>query len=495
MKHQVNRRSLLRGAVTGALAVGFSQAAGGWLTAAAASDHSGVSWAPRFDGTLETAPDVLAGFATDFGALRSGTPRAVLRPGSVDDVVTAVRFARSHRLKIAMNGQSGTGTDRESHSNYGQAHVPGGISIDARRLNRIHRIESGFAVVDAGVTWSELTAAALAQGRTPPALPDYLHLTIGGTISVGGIGGTVQKHGLLCDTVEEVDVVTGTGELVTASLHRNRSLFLSVLAGGGQCGLIVRARVKLVPAPASAVVFSLFYDDLATYQADAERLVADGRFSHQAGEIVAKPDGSGWRYKLEAGRYYTGVEPDQAALLSGLRDERAELEMVRLGYRDWVTRLDGYEVFLKEGGYWEQPKPWFSMVLPASRTRQFVTAVVRELTPEDLGVGFAGFYPFPTARLTRPLFAKPSGPTAYLFDLLRFPFPGDTGIDRMLAQNRRLYDLGVSLGAKRYLVGAIPNMTGVDWQRHFGAHWSDFRAAKHHYDPDLILTPGQGFFA
>jgi FAD/FMN-containing dehydrogenase len=110
-------------------------------------------------------------------------------------------------------------------------------------------------------------------------------------------------------------------------------------------------------------------------------------------------------------------------------------------------------------------------------------------------VGFAGLYPFPTAKLTRPLFAKPTESVAYLVDLLRFPFPGETGIDRMLAQNRRLYDLAVSLGGKRYLVGAIPNMTGEDWRRHFGGNWSTFRSAKYTYDPDLVLTPGQGIFA
>ncbi|QSB16774.1 FAD-binding protein [Natronosporangium hydrolyticum] len=496
MSNHVNRRTLFKGAAAGALAVGFSQAAGGWLTAAAAAGRTDVAWAPPFDGHLETAPEVLESFSHDFGRLTTpGTPRAVLRPGSVDDIVKAVRFTRQNRLTIAMNGQSGTGTDLESHSNYGQAAVPDGISIDARELNQIHQIDADSAVVDAGVTWAELAQATLAHGKTPPALPDYLHLTVGGTISVGGIGGTVHQHGLLCDTVDEIEIVTGTGRLLTASLSRNPALFLAALGGGGQVGLIVRARVKLVPAKPNIIVFNLFYNDLAAYCADAEKLAHEGRFDHQSGEIVRTLDDTSWRYKVEAGVYFDGDPPDQEHLLRGLNDEQAEREVAQMPYAQWIFRIDPYEDFLKDNGFWEQPKPWFSMVLPATRTQQYISAVVDELVPEDLGAGFAGFYPFPVSKLTRPMFAKPIQRTAYLFDLLRFPVPGDPGIDRMMDQNRRLYDLGVSLGGKRYLVGAIPDMTTSDWRRHFGLLWPGFRAAKFVYDPANILTPGQGFFS
>ena len=363
-------------------------------------------------------------------------------------------------------------------------------------LSKIHQINATTAVVDAGVTWAQLTDAALAQGRSPVGLTDYLHLSVGGTISVGGIGGTVQKFGLLCDTVEEIQIVTGRGDLLTASPSERASLFFAALAGGGQVGIIVRAKVKLIAAPTRAKVMNLFYNDLTAYLSDQEKILNDGRFSHQEGEIVRKPDDSGWRYKIEAVSYYTAANPpNQNALLSGLRDDRASAQFDDLPYRDWLFRLDPFEEFLKAENYWNQPKPWLSLVLPASQTRAFITSVVGELTTADLGAGFCGLYPFKTSKLTRPLFALPHEPTAYLFDLLRFPFPGDPGIADMLAQNRRLYDRGVAIGAKRYLVGAIPNMTRGDWKRHFGVLYEPFAAAKRILDPDNVLTPGQGFFA
>lgn len=494
MDNQMTRRTALRGLVAGAVVVGWSAADQSWLTEASAATRGGWRPVPALDGTLEMSR--AAGFATDFGNLISATPRAVLRPGSVDDIVKMVQYARQNRLKIAMNGQSGTGADLESHSNYGQALVGGGIAIDSRGLSHIHQITATSAVVDAGVTWAQLTDAALAQGRSPVGLTDYLHLSVGGTISVGGIGGTVQKYGLLCDTVEEIQIVTGKGELVTASARDRAPLFFAALAGGGQVGIIVRAKVKLIAAPTRAKVMNLFYNDLATYLSDQEKILNDGRFSHQEGEVVRKPDDSGWRYKIEAVTYYTPpATPDQNALLAGLRDDRASAAFDDLPYRDWLFRLDPFEAFLKAEGFWDQPKPWLSLVLPASKARSFISSVVAELTTADLGVGFCGLYPFKTSKLTRPLFVAPDEPTVYLFDLLRFPFPGDPGIAGMLAQNRRLYDRGVAIGAKRYLVGAIPGMTRTDWKRHFGALYDPFAAAKRAFDPDNVLTPGQGFFA
>jgi cytokinin dehydrogenase len=497
MNRQTNvsltRRNILKRITVGAAVVGWSTASGSWATAGA--DTAGVVELPRLDGTLLTAPEALARFGKDFGNLVTGAPQAVLRPGSVWDIVEMVRYARVNGLKIAMNGQGGTAGDLESHSNYGQASVPGGISIDAKGLSRIHSIGTTSAWVDAGVTWAELMDAALAKGKMPPSHTDYQHLSIGGTLSVGGIGGQVQKHGLQIDTVSEIEIVTGRGYLVRASATERPDLFHAALGGGGQVGIITKARIKLIPAPVRVALFSLYYDDPAVYFADQEKLLRDGRFDYQLGGPVRNAEDTGWRYLIDAVAYHDGTPPDRATLLAGLRDDRASATFNDLPVRDWVFRLDPFEAAMKEAGIWSQPHPWFSVVLPRSTVAEFTRRVMAELTAADLGVGFAFVYPFVTSKLTRPMFKAPNEPVVYLFDLLRLPFPDDPGVPGMLDQNRRFYDLAVSLGGKRYLVGAIPGMTRQEWRTHFGADWQRLVAAKDCYDPDHVLTPGQGFFA
>ncbi|MFE2106322.1 FAD-binding protein [Kitasatospora sp. NPDC059463] len=498
------RRSVIVGAA--ATVVGWNTVGRSWAVGAAdagtaetpAGAPAGAADAtfaalPRLDGTLVADAGTLARFGGDFGHLVTSAPRAVLHPGSVGDVATLVAFAHRHRIPVAMNGQSGTGaTGLESHSSYGQAAARGGVAIDARALNRIVRITPGRAVVEAGVTWAQLTDAALAQGWMPPTLTDYLHLSVGGTLSVGGIGGGVQRYGFQTDTVESVDVVTGTGRLVTASASTNRELFEAVLGGGGQAGLIVRATLRLVRAHERALVLNLFYDDLADYLADQRKLMLERRFDLHVGDVSRNAAGTGWRYKVEGVVHYDGTAaPDRAALVRGLRCVAADTTFLDQTAREYAFRVDAFAGYLQSAGLWSQPKPWLSLFLPASTTEAFMREATALLTPEDLGAGLLLFYPFRTEVFTRPMTVMPEEPVGFHFDLLSFPFPGADHA-AALRRNRRLYDLAVSLGGKRYLIGAIPDVTRTEWRRHYGAQWGRAVAAKHRFDPAGILTPGQG---
>ena len=494
MRTELSRRKVLQGLAAGAAVVGWNPLRGGWVTAAEAG-RPGTRPVPRLDGVLATDPDTLAAFAGDFGRLVEASPWAVLRPGSVRDVVKMVGYARRNDLAIAVNGQGGPPDVRESHSNYGQATAPGGIAVDARSLATIHHIGETWADVDAGVTWAELVGAAAAHGRTPPVLTDFLHLSLGGTLSVGGTGGTMQRAGTQADNVVELQVVTGRGQLVTCSRARRPDLFDAVLAGAGQCGLIVRAKVRLVPAETDALVFNLFYDDLATYLADQVTVMQDGRFSYQEGHLEPRQDGPGWRFMMEVATYYTPpAEPDREGLLAGLSDDRAAAVVVDQPYLDWAFRLDPLVAQLVAGGFWDQPKPWLTLFLPGSATAGVVESLLAQLTPDQMGVGPVSLYPVDTTTITRPLFAVPDEPVAFQLNLLRFPFPGYPDVAGLLAQNRAFYDEAVASGGTRYVIGAVPDMTAADWRHHFGGRWDAFARAKRRFDPDGVLTPGQGIF-
>lgn len=489
----LSRRAMLRQVTVGAAVVGWSVASGSWALAGA--DTAGVVRVPPLDGTLTTAPDVVARFSTDFGNLVTAAPQAVLVPGSAQDIATMVRYACENGLSIAMNGQGTSGGETVSTSSYGQALAAGGIAIDAKGLSTIHSISPGSAWVDAGVTWGQLIDAALAQGLMPPAHAGYQHLSIGGTASVGGIGPQTSKYGLHIDTISEIEIVTGRGELVRAGATQRADLFNAALGGGGQVGIITKVRAALVPAPPRVATFSMFYDDLNTFLADQELLLGDGRFDAQTGLLVRNADDTAWQYRIDAAAYHdAATQPDRDALLAGLHDNRGAAQFDDFPMRDWIFRLDPLVASWRAGGFWNQPKPWLSMVIPASTVAEFAATAAAELTSAGLGAGFALLTAFSTAKLTRPLYMVPDEPVAYLFDFLRMPFPDDPGVPGMLEQNRRFFDLGVSLGAKRYLIGAVPGMTTEEWRRHFGSEWARLVAAKRRYDPGHVLTPGQGFF-
>ena len=145
----------------------------------------------------------------------------------------------------------------------------------------------------------------MAQGKTPPVLTDYLELSVGGTLIVGGVGGTTSAFGVQSDNVIDMEVVTGEGKKVTCSTSDNAGLFNAVRAGLGQLGVITKATLKLVAAPESVRRFLLVYPDLATMLRDERLLSADNRFDAMQGAIVAAP-GGGLAFRLDAAKNFNG---------------------------------------------------------------------------------------------------------------------------------------------------------------------------------------------
>ena len=102
------------------------------------------------------------------------------------------------------------------HSTHGQSLVDGGVVVDMAGLSSVQRVEPGYAVVDAGASWRTVLEATLPLGLTPPVLTDFLDLSVGGTLSLGGIGGTSHRHGAQVDFVNRL----GDEEAFLATLSR-----------------------------------------------------------------------------------------------------------------------------------------------------------------------------------------------------------------------------------------------------------------------------------
>lgn len=474
-----SRRTVLAGAAA-ATVVAFDPAGLGWLTTADAAPGTAVD-VPDFDGELVMDPASLAEAADDYGFMVHEQPRAVLRPGSVRDVVTLVRYANRHRIEVAMRGQG--------HSSFGQAQVRGGVVIDSRTQAAIHRIEADRVVLDTGVRWLDLVTATLAHGLTPPVFTDYIGMSVGGTLCVGGVGGASSHHGLQVDNVLELEVVTGTGELVRCSASANQDLFHAVLGGLGQFGVIVSATLPLIPAATTARVFHLSYPDLATYLDDQRTALADGRFSYLEGQAVPL-DGGGWSFLLEGVAYYTPPDaPDDAALLAGLA--HTAVEVTEMSYLDWLNRIYEPVEAIKEQ---RLPSPGLNLFLPNEVTESFAGEVLAGLTPEDTGGGVVLLYPVPRRLLTRPFVSVPDSDIVYLMSVLRTVAPPDQEVAAaMVADNRAIYERAREVGATDYPVAAVPK-SPADWRRHFGDRYREFAAAKKRFDPRHLLAPGQGIF-
>jgi cytokinin dehydrogenase len=482
-----SRREFIAGLAAGAgsLVLGFDPVRRSWLTSVEAAD---VVRIPQLDGQLLTDPGTLAAFGDDFGHVVHNIPIAVLKPGSIEDVVRAVRFCRAHRIQVAMRGQG--------HSTLGQSQALAGLVIDSSTLNAIEEVGPGFAIVQAGVKWHDFLVQVEPTGQRPAVITGYTQLSVGGTLSMGGIGPASFRHGAIVHNVFEVEVVTGDGMLRTCSPTENPVLFAAVVGGVGQYGLIVRAKVKLVSVAAHARNYVITYFDFPTFFGDMNALVA----GNQVDGIYAlfgtpAPTPSGFVYLLNVVKYYDpSSPPDDQALLSGLHfDPATQLATADMTALEYDILVDDQLDALPFG-----PHVWGDYFLPASETATFVPSSLAQVTPGDIAApGFVGFVLlFPVKNLfpKAVVFRLPNEPLVFLYDILTSGDPADPNYaSTQIPKARAQFEAARAIGATVYPIGSTP-MSKEDWAQQYGALYPFFKGVKAAFDPANILTPGPGIF-
>jgi cytokinin dehydrogenase len=445
---------------------------------------------PQLDGDLSYDKAALAAAADDFGHIVHKAPEAVLTPGSTNDIAAMVRWAVQRGRTFAAQGQH--------HSNFGRGEAENGIVADMTALRSVGEVEGDTVSVGAGAKWSEVLAKTLPAGKTPPVLTEYLELSVGGTIVVGGVGGTTSVHGLQSDNVVDMDIVTGEGRELTCSATENADLFDAVRAGLGQAGVITRATLKLMDATESARRYLLIYGDLATMLNDA-RLLSGGseadRFEAVQGAIMPSPQG-GLVYRLDLAKYFTGDEPDDDTLLAGLSDDPAKRQITTMPYFDYLNRLAMLEGLLRKNGQWFHPHPWITTFVGDTQVEALVAGELSRLDPPvDLGqFGQVVLSPIRREAITSPLLRLPADSLCYAFNYVRVPTTDDaTAAGRLVEANKALYRRVLDAGGVLYPVSAFP-MDKPEWREHFGDLFGRLEEAKDRYDPGHVLTPGYDIF-
>lgn len=415
--------------------------------------------------------------ADDFGRVVHKKPAAMLRPGDAEDIAKLLQYANRQGLKVAMRGQA--------HSFLGQTQVEGGVVIDSGSLNSIRIVKSGSsgtAEIGSGSQWQPVLMAANAQKLTVPVIADTF-LSVGGTISTGGFGVTTYKLGFQVDHVQELEVVTGDGRIVTCSDQSNSDLFNMMLAGLGQCGIITKVVMRLMDAPTNVLFIRMDYDDFQTASADLALLAKDGRFQHLDGRGAGRPTG-GVGYYVEGGAFYDAPDtPDEARLTAGLKFAKKTATVMT--YEQYFRREEVCGACATP-----QQKPFVYLCIPSSRYVQYTSGILD--SPTESAFLVPRMSAWRRDVIKRPLTPIPNEDIIYRFQLSR-TVPAGTDTQAMIALNRTLYERARDIGGYRMTSSAVP-MTQADWVRHYGPAWPMLEAAKKQYDPKNVLTPGHGMF-
>ncbi|RRT43367.1 hypothetical protein B296_00036542 [Ensete ventricosum] len=507
-------------------------------------------------------PDTTTRFSTDFGRLTRAPPSAVLYPSSPDDIAALVRFSyfSPHPFPVAARGCG--------HSIRGQALAPGGVVVDMpslgrgrddRRINVSGGDGSSSWYVDAGgeQLWIDVLHETLKHGFAPRSWTDYLHLTVGGTLSNAGVSGQAFRHGPQISNVYELEVVTG--EMMRCSHNENPALFYGVLGGLGQLGIITRARIAVEPAPERVRWARLIYTDFVSFTRDQELLISmsEEGFDYVEGSLLMMDHSliGNWRssffsdrdwekvkllasqfgaiYCLEGAVYYemaTASSVDQVKVLLLLSSPMQLVGLV-------PTIISS-----------QDPRPYSSSMPPS-----LLLVFIRDASLLSFVPGFAfandvsymGFLdrvhtgelklrsmglwdvPHPWLNIFVPksrirdfeigVFKGILKPNNSMGPVLIYPLKKNKYMSAVIPDEEIFYSIGLLrsaiMGDWEHLDDQndeilrfcrregieykqyLPHYTAqTDWMKHFGLKWNAFVELKRRYDPKLLLSPGQRIF-
>ncbi len=169
--------------------------------------------------------------------------------------------------------------------------------LDVSGLTQVIDVDATARTADVQgmCTYEDLVDATLRHGLMPMVVPQLRTITLGGAVTGLGIESTSFRNGLPHESVTEMDVFTGAGEVVTT--RPGEDLFDAFPNSYGSLGYATRLRIELEPAPSHVALRHVRFDDLGLLAKTLAEIVTSGE--HE-GERVDGLDG----VAFEPGSYY-----------------------------------------------------------------------------------------------------------------------------------------------------------------------------------------------
>ncbi|WGF89137.1 FAD-binding oxidoreductase [Marinivivus vitaminiproducens] len=213
-------------------------------------------------------------------------PGLIARCTGTADVVRAVRFAREQNLLVAVRGGG--------HNVGGRAVCDDGIVIDLSGMKGVFVDPARRTVrVRAGALLGEVDRETHLHGLAVP-LGTVSRTGVAGLTLGGGVGWLVRKHGLACDNLLGCEVVTATGEVLTADAESHPNLFWGLRGGGGNFGIVTSFLFRAHPVSTVLGGLILYPRDqaraLLPYYRDFMATAPDELTAYCG--LIAQPDGT-----------------------------------------------------------------------------------------------------------------------------------------------------------------------------------------------------------
>jgi FAD/FMN-containing dehydrogenase len=163
-------------------------------------------------------------------------------------------------------------------------HSTGGPGLDVTGLNGVVSIDpaAGTAEVQGMCTYEDLVNETLRHGLIPLVVPQLRTITLGGAVAGLGIESTSFRNGLPHESVLEMDIFTGAGEVIpTSPENEHADLFRAFPNSYGSLGYATRLRIRLEPVRRYVALRHLRFHEPDKLAATIAQITDSGRWDDE----------------------------------------------------------------------------------------------------------------------------------------------------------------------------------------------------------------------
>jgi FAD/FMN-containing dehydrogenase len=149
--------------------------------------------------------------------------------------------------------------------------------LDVRSFNQVLSVRDNYVDAEGMTSYEELTRECLAHGVMPAVVPQLKTITLGGAVAGVGIESSSHRHGLVHDTMLELDVLLGDGRVVNCTpANAHADLFFGFPNSYGTLGYALRVKAKTVPVKRYVRLEHFLFTEPGTYFSELEKRLREG---------------------------------------------------------------------------------------------------------------------------------------------------------------------------------------------------------------------------
>jgi FAD/FMN-containing dehydrogenase len=242
--------------------------------------------------------------------------------------------ARIEPLARALREGRGSATLAKQTSNLFRDRIAGPRRrLDVRSLGHVLAVDRqrGFVDAEGMATYETIVDECLLHGVMPAVVPQLKTITLGGAVAGVGIEATSHRHGLVHETVEELELLTADGRVRNCTAYNEHcDLFFGFPNSYGTLGYALRVKARTVPVLPFVHVQHRPFSDAGEYFTALQRHCEAGDAAFIDGVVFGAND-----LYITLGRF-----AEEAPFTSDYTFEHIYYRSIREKREDWLAVRD-----------------------------------------------------------------------------------------------------------------------------------------------------------